>query len=78
VRSDDRIRPTNIVNSTLALLVRRAVLRRPYAGALESFGLRCAYAGDIATGQDTLVLDAYAHADAIITNRPTCSRSCRP
>ena len=37
---------------------------------LESFGLRCAYAGDIATGQDALMLDTYGHADAIITNPP--------
>lgn len=32
---------------------------------LESFGLRCAYAG-----QDALALDHYGAADAIITNRP--------
>ncbi len=37
---------------------------------LESFGLRCVYAGDIATGQDALVLDTYGDADAIITNPP--------
>ena len=37
---------------------------------LESFGLRCAYAGDIATGQDALALDLYGNADAIITNPP--------
>ena len=37
---------------------------------LESFGLRCAYAGDIATGQDALALDTYGDADAIITNPP--------
>ena len=37
---------------------------------LESFGLRCVYAGDIATCQDALALDTYGHADAIITNPP--------
>jgi hypothetical protein len=37
---------------------------------LESFGLRCAYAGDIATGQDALAVDNYGNADAIITNPP--------
>jgi hypothetical protein len=37
---------------------------------LESFGLTCAYAGDIATGQDALRLDTYGDADAIITNPP--------
>ena len=37
---------------------------------LESFGLRCVYAGDIATGQDALALDHYGAADAIITNPP--------
>ena len=37
---------------------------------LESFGLRCVYAGDIATGQDALALDQYGGADAIITNPP--------
>ena len=37
---------------------------------LESFGLRCVYAGDIATGQDALALDTYGEADAIITNPP--------
>ena len=26
---------------------------------LESFGLRCVYAGDIATGQDALALESY-------------------
>ena len=36
---------------------------------LESFGLRCAYAGEIATGQDALAIDHY-DADAIITNPP--------
>src|SRR6478672_4825201 len=37
---------------------------------LESFGLRCVYAGDIATGQDALALDTFGDADAIITNPP--------
>ena len=37
---------------------------------LESFGLRCVYAGDIRTGQDALALDNYGAADAIITNPP--------
>jgi hypothetical protein len=37
---------------------------------LESFGLRCVYAGDIRTGQDALALDTYGDADAIITNPP--------
>ena len=49
---------------------------RPCAGDgalvrhLESFGLRCVYAGDIRTGQDALALDHYGAADAIITNPP--------
>ena len=37
---------------------------------LESFGLRCAYSGDIRSGQDALGLDHYGAADAIITNPP--------
>jgi len=37
---------------------------------LESFGLRCVYAGDISTGQDALALDDYGAADAIVTNPP--------
>ena len=37
---------------------------------LESFGLRCVYAGDIRTGQDALALDHYGAVDAIITNPP--------
>jgi hypothetical protein len=37
---------------------------------LESFGLRCIYTGDIATGQDALGLDNYGMIDAIITNPP--------
>lgn len=37
---------------------------------LESFGLRCVYAGDITAGQDALALDHYGAADAIITNPP--------
>src|SRR5262249_12432395 len=37
---------------------------------LESFGLRCVYQGDIATGQDALARDSYGAIDAIITNPP--------
>ena len=37
---------------------------------LESFGLRCAYAGDITTGQDALAIDWYGMIDAIVTNPP--------
>ena len=37
---------------------------------LESFGLRCVYAGDIRTGQDALEVHDYGAADAIITNPP--------
>jgi hypothetical protein len=37
---------------------------------LESFGLRCVYAGDIRTGQDALAVDDYGNADVIITNPP--------
>jgi hypothetical protein len=37
---------------------------------LESFGLRCVYAGDIRTGQDALERDDYGGADCIITNPP--------
>jgi hypothetical protein len=37
---------------------------------LETFGLRCVYQGDIATGQDALAIDSYGGADAIITNPP--------
>jgi hypothetical protein len=37
---------------------------------LESFGLRCVYAGDIVTGQDALKLTNYNGADAGITNPP--------
>jgi len=35
---------------------------------LESFGLRCVYRGDIATGQDALALDQYGGAQVGITN----------
>ena len=48
----------------------------PCAGAgdlvrhLESFGLRCVYAGDIRTGQDALELDHYGACNSIITNPP--------
>lgn len=37
---------------------------------LESFGMRCAYSGDISTGQDALALDDFGAADVIITNPP--------
>jgi hypothetical protein len=37
---------------------------------LESFGLRCAYAGDIVDGQDALARASYGMIDAIITNPP--------
>src|SRR5262245_49207800 len=37
---------------------------------LESHGLRCAYQGDISTGQDALGLEYYGEVDAIITNPP--------
>ena len=37
---------------------------------LEGLGLRCAYQGDIRTGQDALELDHYGACDAIITNPP--------
>ena len=41
---------------------------------LESFGLRCVYAGDIATGQDALALDNYGarrdHPEPALHPRP--------
>ena len=37
---------------------------------LESFGLRCGYAGDIRTGQDALAVEQYGAIDCIITNPP--------
>jgi hypothetical protein len=37
---------------------------------LESFGLICVYAGDIAAGQDALARDDYGAIDAIVTNPP--------
>jgi hypothetical protein len=37
---------------------------------LETFGLRCVYAGDISSGQDALALDHYGAIDCIITNPP--------
>jgi len=40
---------------------------------LELHGLRCAYAGDISTGQDALALEQYGDADVIITNPPVPS-----
>ena len=56
----------------------------PCAGAgdlvrhLESFGLACAYAGDIASGQDALELDYYGTIDSIITNPPETIRAVNP
>jgi hypothetical protein len=47
---------------------------------LESHGLRCAYAGDIATGQDTLALEHYGAIDAYQPQRSdsrTCSNARR-
>jgi hypothetical protein len=32
---------------------------------LEEFGLRCAYQGDIRTGQDALAVDSYGDVDGI-------------
>jgi hypothetical protein len=37
---------------------------------LESFGLRCVYAGDVRSGQDALERDDYGATDVIITNPP--------
>jgi hypothetical protein len=37
---------------------------------LVSFGLICAYAGDVSTGRDALARDSYGKIDAIITNPP--------
>ena len=37
---------------------------------LESFGLRCTYAGDIATGQDALTVHDMSEPDAVISNPP--------
>jgi hypothetical protein len=37
---------------------------------LESFGLRCVYAGDIRSGQDALERDDYGAVDAVISNPP--------
>jgi hypothetical protein len=37
---------------------------------LESFGLVCVYAGDIADGQDALAHTDYGHPDVILTNPP--------
>jgi hypothetical protein len=37
---------------------------------LESFGLVCVYAGDIAEGQDALAREDYGAMDAIVTNPP--------
>jgi len=45
---------------------------------LESYGLRCVYAGDIATGQDALALNSYGGADASSRTRRTRARLCTP
>ena len=46
---------------------------------LESFGLRCVYAGDIAAGQDALgATDTTATPTRSSRTRPTCARSCTP
>jgi hypothetical protein len=37
---------------------------------LESYGLRCVYAGDIRGGQDALAVHDYGAIDAIVTNPP--------
>jgi hypothetical protein len=37
---------------------------------LQMFGLHCAYAGDITTGEDALAIGSYGDIDAIITNTP--------
>lgn len=37
---------------------------------LESFGFKCVYYGDIATGDDALERRSYGRIDAIITNPP--------
>ena len=43
---------------------------------LESFGLTCVYAGDIATGQDALAFDHYGAADVIKRIRLTPASRC--
>jgi hypothetical protein len=45
---------------------------------LESFGLRCVYAGDLAAGQDAITIDDYGDIDAIITNPPHAWAWLRP
>jgi hypothetical protein len=45
---------------------------------LESFGLRCIYAGDISAGQDALLRDDYGGADVNITNPPHTWAMLRP
>jgi len=37
---------------------------------LEEFGLRCTYAGDIATGNDALARASHGESDCVITNPP--------
>jgi hypothetical protein len=45
---------------------------------LESFDLRCAFAGDIATGQDALDRDSYARENSSSVGRPTISVHASP
>ena len=45
---------------------------------LESFGLRCVYQGDIATGQDALATTDYGNPDKNITNTPWLRRWLHP
>jgi hypothetical protein len=42
---------------------------------LESFGLCCTYAGDIATGQDALAVTDYGSPDSVVTNPPFSRKS---
>src|SRR4029077_4488865 len=42
---------------------------------LESFGLRCVYAGDITAGQDALARAGYGAIAAIVTNPPFSKKS---
>jgi hypothetical protein len=46
---------------------------------LEGFGLRCVYAGDIASGDDALARDSSARRIASSATHPTrfCSDACR-
>jgi hypothetical protein len=75
---DTYVTPRAAVEPLIAWLRRDGVRRfaEPCAGNgalvqhLESFGLRCVYAGDVASGQDALARADYGGADAIITNPP--------